>query len=288
MATGRKNAGRLIIKIISRQKNLTIIVVIVLIGLILKQVGSSQGYIPRRTEPILTLQTSARPPHEVEPEPIRAPRAVKTSPLLLMPWRGPVQPHFAPPNAAQVIYKIPTTDPVVFVGIDDGVAQSPEILDWLTRHHLPFTMFLYNGVIKNNYQYFAKLQAAGLTVEDHTLNHPQMPKLNLDQQKAEICGTADTYAKVFGHRPTLFRPPYGAFNDITRQAAAECGMRAIVMWHATVDKGAMHFQDNATHLESGDIVLMHFRPELIQDIQVLTRQVQQDNLQVGRLEDWVK
>jgi len=288
MATGKKNAGRLIIKIISRQKNLVVIVVIVIVGFSLIHKDSPRNHTPNRTEPIFALQTSAYPQHGVEPEPIRAPHAIKTSPLLLMPWRGPVEPQSTPPNAAQVVYKVSTTDPVVFVSIDDGVVQSPEILDWLTRHHLPFTMFLYNGVIKDNYQYFAKLQAAGLPVENHTLNHPHLPKLNLDQQKTEICGAADTYAQVFGRRPTLFRPPYGAFNVDTRQAAAECGMRAIVMWHATVDRGVMHFQDDIGHLEPGDIVLMHFRPEFLQDIQVLTNQVQQDKLRIGRLEDWLK
>ncbi|MBI5906608.1 polysaccharide deacetylase family protein [Candidatus Saccharibacteria bacterium] len=288
MATGRKSAGRKIFRIVSRQKNLVVIVVAIMVGLSIKLANGSQNHMPHRTESVLALQTSVHPKHEVRPEPIKAPQVTKTPPLLLMQWRGPVEPQFVPPNAAQVVYKVSTTDPVVFVGIDDGVAQSPETLDWLTGHHLPFTMFLYNGVIKDNYQYFAKLQSAGLTVENHTLSHPQLPKLNLDQQKAEICGAADTYAQVFGRRPTLFRPPYGAFNDITRQAATECGMHAIIMWHATVDKGAMHFQDNIGHLESGDIVLMHFRPEFLQDIQVLTAQAQKDKLRIGRLEDWLK
>lgn len=262
--------------------------VVIMVGLSIKLANGSHNGVPRRAEPVLTLQISVHPKSEIKPEPIRAPQAIKTSPFLLMQWRGPVEPQFAAPNAAQVVYKIPTVDPIVFVGIDDGVTQSLETLDWLASHHLPFTMFLYNGVVKDNYQYFAKLQAAGLTVENHTLSHSRLSKLNLDQQKAEICGAADTYAQVFGHRPTLFRPPYGAFNDITRQAAAECGMRAIVMWHATVDKGAMHFQDNIGHLEPGDIVLMHFRPELLQDIQVLTAQMQKDKLRIGRLEDWLK
>lgn len=288
MATGRKSAARLMLKIVSRQKHLITIAVIVIVGFNLMNRSGSHSHIPSHTEHIFTLQTSAYPQREVEPEPILAPHAIKTPPLLLMPWRGPVEPQFAPPNSAQVVYKISTTDPVVFVGIDDGITQSPEILDWLVSHHLPFSMFLYNGVVKDNYQYFAKLQSAGLVVENHTLNHPQLPKLNLDQQRAEICGAADTYAQVFGRRPTLLRPPYGMFDDTTRQAAAECGMRAIVMWHATVDKGAMHFQDDIGHLESGDIVLMHFRPEFLQDIQVLTNQVQQDKLRIGRLEDWLR
>ncbi|OGL37877.1 hypothetical protein A3E49_01625 [Candidatus Saccharibacteria bacterium RIFCSPHIGHO2_12_FULL_49_19] len=219
----------------------------------------------------------------------------KTARPYLMPWRGPIKPlstlptgQAGEPNAAAVIYDIPTTDPVVFLTIDDGVTQAPEIADSLTAQHLPFTLFLDDHAVRSNYSYFARLRDAGMTIQNHTANHARLKYLTFEQQKAEICGASDIFAGVFGQRPTLFRPPYGQFNDDTRRAVLECGMKAIVMWRAVVENGQMYFQHDKTHLESGDIVVMHFKPEFKKDMEAFTRQVQKDHLRIGRLEDWLK
>lgn len=203
-------------------------------------------------------------------------------------WQGPIQPvSIQASDRVPIIVRIPTTEPVVFVGIDDGWVQPAEMADWLVEHHLPFTLFLTDNGIKNNYGYFKSFQAAGMTIQNHTVSHSHLPKLNYYQQKAEICGAADTYQSVFGLRPTLFRPPYGEYNDNTRLAAAACGMKALVLWHAVIGTGGdVQFQSN-NHLQPGDIVLMHFKADFLADAQALAKQVAQNHLQIGRLEDWL-
>ena len=190
-------------------------------------------------------------------------------------------------NLAPVVWRIPTDQPVVFLGIDDGWIQSPEILDRLESHSLPFSIFVTNDAAKRNYEYFMRLQSADMTIENHTLHHPVMTKLNLEQQKAEICATSDIYASVFGRRPTLFRPPYGKYNADTQQAAATCGMKAIIMWQARVEAGSMQFQ-KSDHLRSGDIVLMHFRSSTVADLEAFVKEVEDHHLKIGRLEDWLR
>lgn len=222
------------------------------------------------------------------------PQAASNSDAQLQPsvsvWQRPVVP--TPPSVNQstavpVITRIETNEPVVFLGIDDGWDKSQEAKDWLMSHHFPFTLFLTNDAIKDNYSYFQDLQRVGMTIEDHTLTHPDFTNLSLDQQKAEICGAADAYQSIFGHRPTIFRPTYGTPTAATDDAASQCGMHAIVMWSAKVNGGSMQFQDDHTSLMPGDIVLMHFRPEFLQDMQAFMNQVQKDNLQIAHLEDWL-
>jgi len=159
-------------------------------------------------------------------------------------------------------------------------------MDWLTTYKLPLTLFLDNHDIRNNYNFFRRLQTAGMTIQNHTMNHPKLTNLPLADQQAEICAAADTYKSVFDYRPTLMRPPYGLFNDTTRQAAA-CGMKAIVMWHARIIKGVIQYQEG-DRLQPGDIVLMHFSLEFMTDIQAFINQIEHDHLQVGRLEDWLQ
>ena len=229
-----------------------------------------------------------------EPGSLEGVQTLPQSPVLVAPpplpellWQGPVRSVIIPPNTTPVLYKIPISEPVVFLSIDDGWTKTADAQEWLTLHRLPFSLFLTNDAIKSDYGYFQKLQAAGATIENHTLHHPRLNRLSLAHQQTEICGAADAYERVFGRRPILFRPPYGLMNDTTIQAAGACGMRAIVMWHAAVENGAIQYQEG-DHLLPGDIVLMHFHSSMKADLQVFLNQVQRDHLQIGRLEDWLK
>jgi len=214
---------------------------------------------------------------------------ISTEQPALESWQGPIDPLPDSPNqpSIPVITTVPTAEPIVFLTIDDGWVQTPEESVWLTQHHLPFTLFLTDNGIKNNYKFFQLLQSAGMSIEDHTTSHPDLTRLTPDQQKSEICGAADTYENVFGVRPTMLRPPYGKANQLTIQAAADCGMKQIVLWRAVVEKGVIHYQDNLTHLNPGDIVLMHFTTNFTQDIQAFINQTNSDHLQIANLEDWL-
>jgi hypothetical protein len=242
------------------------------------------------TKPAPEIKIAAPPPPPPEqPLPLLPPITLQPPPPPpISSWQGDVQPIISDPAQIPVLSRILTDKPVVFLGIDDGLVQSPEAQNWLTSHKLPFTLFLEDDLVKKNYDYFRSLQNAGMTIEDHTITHPDLTTLSLDQQKAEICGEADRFQAAFGARPTLFRPPYGSYNEITRQAAADCGMKALIIWHAKANGGSIQFQDGNTDFLPGDIILMHFRPEFLQDMKAFTDQVAKDNLQVGRLEDWIQ
>jgi peptidoglycan/xylan/chitin deacetylase (PgdA/CDA1 family) len=218
------------------------------------------------------------------PSPTPAPQPSVTA------WKGDPQPVPLPPafQTVPVISRVQTDQPVIFLGIDDGWFKIPQARDWLIQHKLPFTLFLENDAIASDYSYFNDLQDAGLTIQDHTLTHPDMATLDFDQQKNQICAAADTYMNVYGQRPTLFRPPFGSFNDLTLQASAACGMKAVVTWHAKANGGSIQFQDGNTHFLPGDIVLMHFRNEFLADMNAFMDQAAKDNLQIGRLEDWLQ
>lgn len=203
-------------------------------------------------------------------------------------WNGTATPIEIPPGLPPVIERVPTTQPIVFVTIDDGWEQTPENINWLMARRLPFSIFLTNEGIKSNYQYYYSLQSAGMTVQNHTLSHHSLPKMTPEEQKAEICGASDIYQDVFKHRPTLFRPPYGEYSDVTRQIVGECGMKAVVMWKATIENGAVQYQDPSARLVPGDIILAHFEPGLTASLEALSQQLAAQGLQVARLEDWIK
>ena len=200
-------------------------------------------------------------------------------------------PDIAPPpvqdGRAPVLSRIHTSQPVVFLTIDDGVDRAPDAAGVLRDHGVPASLFLVEHYAKRAPPYFADIVAqSGSVIEDHTLDHPDMSRLPYDQQKHQICETADSFAHTFGRRPTLFRPPYGNFNDDTRRAAVACGMSAILYWHALVEDGVVKYQDG-TKLLPGDIVLMHFKPHFRQDVEAFLAASKAAGLQPQLLEDWL-
>jgi peptidoglycan/xylan/chitin deacetylase (PgdA/CDA1 family) len=214
--------------------------------------------------------------------------------LSATPRSEPLLPPVRPPDVANirsgalppVYFRVPTTKPVVFLTIDDGWTPSQPALKLIRDHHLPVTTFLIDRAWRRNPAYFRALQAAGVTIEDHTLTHPVMSRLPLARQKQEICGAAAGQAAGFGARPTLFRPPYGAFDHATLQAARACHLAAVIEWSATVDHGRLVVVGG--RLRPGDIILMHFRPSLPRDLTTALAAIRRAHLTVGRLSSYLE
>lgn len=103
---------------------------------------------------------------------------------------------------------------------------------------------------------------------------------------AEINAMQAFCQEQYGRRPTLFRPPGGAYSNVMRKAVADAGLKAIITWEAKANAGRMDYQyGNA--LRPGDIVLMHFRPEFAADLAAFRQAQLAAGLEVLLLEDFL-
>jgi peptidoglycan/xylan/chitin deacetylase (PgdA/CDA1 family) len=187
--------------------------------------------------------------------------------------------------SAPVFSRIPTTDPVVFLTIDDGIVQDPAVVDYLREQNIPVTLFPVPAYVDQNEPYFQAIHALGATVQDHTVHHTDLTKSSPADQKTEICGPLDEYQQKFGVRPWIFRPPYGAMNANVAYAARSCGIRAIVLWKAATNDGRVDTQGGP--LQPGDIVLMHFRTDLRHNLEVVLGQIRALGLRPAFLSDYL-
>ena len=187
---------------------------------------------------------------------------------------------------APILSTIPTKQKVVFLGIDDGQYKQPFEYEMMRDNNIKASLFLTNKFIIDNPVFFAQFIPAGSYIEDHTIDHKLLSHLTLAEQKQEICGEAELQLKQFGRRPVLFRPPGGDYNEDTQRAAAACGMKAVIIWIAKANGGAMQYQ-NGRSLHAGDIVLMHFRPEFKADMQAFLDAQNKAGLHTELLEDWL-
>jgi peptidoglycan/xylan/chitin deacetylase (PgdA/CDA1 family) len=213
---------------------------------------------------------AARSTLPVELRPAPAPK-----PVPIAPTPGPLAPVYS---------RVPTTQKVIFIGIDDGLVRDPKVVQLLAQAHIPFSAFLVQSAATADPAYWNEVQHVGGTVESHTIHHLDLTKLSAADQRLEICGTLDPYQQEFGRRPTLFRPPYGLYNDSVRKIAASCGFKAIIMWMASTNPGRIDFQEGTIH--PGDIFLMHWRTDLYDDLRALLALCHQDGYAIGRLEDY--
>ncbi|MFG3495367.1 polysaccharide deacetylase family protein [Streptomyces sp. NPDC047928] len=163
------------------------------------------------------------------------------------------------PSLPPVFTTVPTSDRVVFFTIDDGAEKDPELLRMMAELDIPYSAFLSDYLVKEDYGYFKRMQDLGVSLQNHTLNHRYMPALSYARQEREICGQQDTIEKRFGKRPTLFRPPYGNYNADTLRAARSCGIKAVPLWAAEAFPDRMEWREWDKDLHPGDIVLTHFR-----------------------------
>jgi peptidoglycan/xylan/chitin deacetylase (PgdA/CDA1 family) len=212
---------------------------------------------------------------------------VTTPPLGVLPAApSPTPVALTGSSMAPVYSVVPTMNRVIFLGIDDGIVRDPQVLAFLEQAHIPFTAFLSEPQAASGLAFWHAIQAAGGTVESHTLTHPDLTKLSTARQRQEICATLGLYQQWFGRRPTLFRPPYGRYDSRVRVIAASCGYRAVVMWKGATNDGRLDLQDGKL-LKPGDILLMHWRTDLLQNLRVVVAACKTQGFTIARLQDYL-
>lgn len=77
----------------------------------------------------------------------------------------------------------------------------------------------------------ARLADAGMEIGAHTLHHPHLSRLGLEEQRREIGGSIDLIEKRIGRRPTGFAYPGGDYDE-----AAVSVVRAASLGHAVTTR----------------------------------------------------
>ncbi|WP_354644072.1 polysaccharide deacetylase family protein [Kitasatospora camelliae] len=186
--------------------------------------------------------------------PLPAPPAPAVKPALVEQPGVKTRPGLPP-----VVYRVPTAARVVFLTVDDGAEKDPEFRRMAGELGVPLSAFLSDYLARSDYGYFRALRDQGAGIQNHTLTHPDLRRLDAAGQRREICGQQDRLEAEFGVRPTLFRPPYGEYTDATLTVARECGITALPLWNEEAFPDRMEWRYADQKLHPGDIILTHFR-----------------------------
>ena len=161
------------------------------------------------------------------------------------------------------IYCVERDDKRIAISFDAswGADKTPAILDLLDEYGVKTTFFLVGGWVDKYPDMLKLLVERGHEIGNHSDTHAHMSKQNESQIKTELRDMSDKVEKLTGVRPTLFRPPYGEYNDLVVRTARAEGYEA-VQWSIDSldwkDRGTADIIKQCTYrVADGDIVLFH-------------------------------
>lgn len=108
--------------------------------------------------------------------------------------------------------------PCIALTFDDGPsrATTPVVLDALSRHNAHATFFVVGSHAVHEPELLREIHKRGNEIGSHSWNHADFTTLNRGQMLEQINQTQAAVTSAGVPAPTLFRPPYGATNDLVK------------------------------------------------------------------------
>ncbi len=114
-----------------------------------------------------------------------------------------------------------------------GAEDTPTLIKILNKYHVHATFFVVGQWVDKYPDAVKALSDAGNEVMNHSNTHPHMPKKSESDMQKEVSQCDEKIQKITGKKPTLFRPPYGDYNNKVVQVLRQMDHQTI-QW--TVDR----------------------------------------------------
>ncbi|MBQ3969732.1 MAG: polysaccharide deacetylase family protein, partial [Clostridia bacterium] len=169
-------------------------------------------------------------------------------------------------NASQrsiPIYCVDTDEKKVSISFDAawGNEQTQTLLDTLEEYKVKSTFFLVGDWVRKYPEDVKNIAKAGHDVGNHSNTHPYMTKLDESGIKSEIETCNSEVEKLTGKKPTLFRPPYGDYDNKVVDTVRGMGMYCVQWDVDTLDWKNISGQEMCDrikkNIKNGSIILMH-------------------------------
>ena len=161
------------------------------------------------------------------------------------------------------VYSVEREDKIVAISFDAawGNEDTQTLIDILQERGLTATFFVVGDWVDRYPDSVRALAAAGNEVMNHSLDHAHFSSLREDEIIANVTACNEKIAALTGVTPTLFRCPYGEYDDHVIQAVSSLGMTAIQWDVDSLDwKGISATEIERRVLKNvkpGSIVLFH-------------------------------
>ena len=161
------------------------------------------------------------------------------------------------------IYYVDAQEKVCAISFDAawGNEQTAGLLDTLEQYNVKTTFFLVKQWVDQFPDSVKEIAAHGHDIGNHSATHPHMAQLSAEEQREEITACNQAVEQLTGKSPTLFRAPYGEYDDKLVQSLRSMQMYC-VQWNIDSldwkDPTAQEILDRVKKkLCPGSIILLH-------------------------------
>lgn len=171
---------------------------------------------------------------------------------------------FAKSDRLLPIYCVKTEEKKIALTFDAawGADDTDTLISILQKYNAPATFFVVGEWVDKYPEEVKRLSDAGNDVMNHSATHPYMTSLSETQMKEQLTSCNAKIEAVTGKKPTLFRCPYGDYDNKVVSTVENMGMKTL-QW----DVDSLDWQQSATvesivsrvtsKVKNGSIVLFH-------------------------------
>lgn len=180
------------------------------------------------------------------------------------------------------VYRVQRADHAIALTIDAAWSadKTAFILDTLDRYGIKATFFLCGVWVQAYPDTVKEIAKRGHEIGNHSWTHPHMNRISADEIRKELQELDDQVYALTGNHCTLFRAPFGEYNDTVVSTVRDMGYE-IVQWNLdTIDWKEGRSADTILNavipkLSDGSIILSHnngyeietYLPKLIEQAQ---------------------
>lgn len=129
------------------------------------------------------------------------------------------------------IYSVDTDERKIAFSFDAtwGAEHTEDILAILKKYDVKTTFFLVNIWLEEYPEMAAKIGKEGHEIQLHSTTHPHFPQLSSEDMAGELKANAAKIKEICGTETTLFRPPFGDYDDTVIETAHSLGLE-VIQW----------------------------------------------------------
>ncbi len=161
------------------------------------------------------------------------------------------------------IYSVETDEKKIAISFDCawGVDYTDTLLDVMQKNDVRCTFFAVQFWVEKYPEYVEKIVAAGHEIGTHSRTHPYMSKLSEQEIKDELTTSSAAIEKLTGQKVTLFRPPYGDYDNLLIDTCNAMGLFPIQWDVDSLDWKNLSATEIAMRIingaKNGSIILCH-------------------------------
>lgn len=161
------------------------------------------------------------------------------------------------------IYNVKTEEKKVALTFDCAWSADdiPQILEVLEKNNVKATFFLVGTWIDKYPEAVKQIASKGHDIANHSDTHAHVNNISYEKNVEEIQGCSQKIEKLTGKKSTLYRGPYGEYND-TVIKAAKAENHEVIQWNIdTLDWKSLTGEEMIKridkNLKPGSIMLLH-------------------------------